>query len=325
MVDNMYTQSASRLGQANFTGDDRALFLTEFGQLVLEAWAETQDFKDFVFTKKLVGAKADDFPVIGRKRDATDHTPGDLIVGGNIEHDKVTVTVDNMLIDSVFIAEIDELLNHYPVREAYARQLGESLGSVKSRRVAQTLVLASRASALDAAGHVTPIRIGSATMKTSAAKIETAIFRAQEFIKTNDISGGKIATWWPWTQQLLLARYSGVEGGPVTTGSGNRASGTIEMIGGLQVKGTNFVPSTNITTGLSKYQGDFTTTAGLAANDKAAAMLVSRGLRVWSKEVGERLGWLMIASELYGLGILRPECGIEFTTLTVGTNVISLD
>lgn len=321
---NQYTDSVSRLGKKPGGSDDRELMLTEFGQMVLEAHDQTQDFKSFVFEKHISGAKSDTFPVIGRKRDATDHTPGDQILGGSIEHEQVIITVDNMIVDSIFLASIDEILLHYSVREAYAKQLGESLGYVKSRRVAQTIVLASRAAALGASGHVTPIRIGSATMKTSAAKMEEAHFRTVQFIRENDIGGGEIGTWWPWAQHLLMARYTGIDDVD-TSGSGDRSQGTVGRLGGVLPKGTNFIPSTNIATGLAKYQGDFSTTAGFGANSLCAGMLGAKAMGVDVVNARDRLGTLMIASELYGLGILRPECAVEYTTLVVGTNVVSLD
>lgn len=322
---NDYTDAVSRTGLKSFAGtDDRELFLVEFGEMVLQAWEQTQDFKDFVMTKNIRGAKSDSFPVVGRKRDAQDHTPGDLILGGNIEHNEVVITVDNMLVDSVFLASIDELLMHYPVRAAYAKQLGESLGSVKSSRVARILCLASRNAALGASGHVTPIRIGSATMRTSAAKMEDAHFRAVQFIKENDVGGGEIMVWWPWAQYLLLSRYTGIDA-EVTTGTGNRGSGKVGAVAGIMPRGTNWIPTANVTTGLSKYQGTFSTTAGLAANSLAAGMLQAQGLKVFVKEQGERLGTIMIASELYGLGALRGECAIEMLATTSGTNVVNLD
>lgn len=321
---SVYTDSASRLGKKPGGTDDRELMLTEFGEMVLQAHAQTQDFKDFVFTKSIRGAKADDFPVIGRKRDATEHEPGEIILGGTIEHNNTTITVDKMLVDSVFIAEIDELLLHYDVRQAYSRQLGESLGNTKSQRVARTIVLASRQAALGAQGHVTPIRIGSATIKTDAAKMELAHFRAVQFIKENDIGGGLVGSFWPWAQYLLLARYTGIDA-EVTTGTGDRGEGTVDRVAGVKPRGTNFIPNTNVTTGLTKYQGDFTNTAGFAANSLCAGMLQARGLSVWSGEQPNRLGHQMIASELYGLGVLRPECAIEFLAATSGTNVVNLD
>lgn len=321
---NQYTDSVSRLGLAVGGTDDRELMLTEFGQMVLQAHAETQDFKNFVFNKSIKGAKSDTFAVIGRKRDATEHTPGDLILGGTIEHDEVVVTVDKMLVDSIFLASIDELLLHYSVREAYARQLGESLGNVKSKRVAQTIVLASRQSALAPEGHVTPVRYGSATMKTAAAKMEEAHFRAMQFIKENDIGGGMMQSFWPWQQYYLMTRYTGIDDVD-TSGSGDRSDATVGKVGGMAPQGTNFIPSTNVTTGLTKYQGDFTATAGFAANSLCAAMLTAQGVTSRVLPAPDRLGTLLLANELYGLGILRPEMSIEFTTLTSGTNVVSID
>jgi hypothetical protein len=321
---NDFTSSVSRLGRKANGTDDRELNLIEFGQMTLEAFDQTQDFKNFVFEHMIKGAKAHAFPVIGRKRDASDHIPGDQIKGGTVNHEEVAITVDNMLIDSVFVADIDEILLHYSVRSAYSKQLGQSLGNVKSKRVAQTIVNASRLPALLPGEHATPVRFGSATMKTSAAKMEEAHFRAMQFIKENDIGGGDMASWWPWAQYYLMARYIGIDDTD-TSGSGNRSEATVGRVGGFMPKGSNYIPSTNITTGIAKYQGDFTATAGFAANALAAGMLTAKQFTLDVVNAKDRLGTLFIASELYGVGALRRETSIEFTTLITGTNVVSID
>jgi len=102
----------------------------------------------------------------------------------------------------------------------------------------------------------------------------------------------------------------------VTTGSGNRASGTVGQIAGIAVKGVNHIPNTNVTTGNVKFQGNFTTTVGHIGNEMAVATLNRRGLKVVMKEQDDRLGTLLIASKFCGHGILRPECSFEVATAT---------
>lgn len=319
---NQFTTSVSRPAKRPGGTDDRELNLIEFGQMVLEAWTQTQDFKNLTHKKHVQGAKADSFPVIGRKRDAADHTPGDLILGGSIESEEVQIFIDNMLVDSVFKADIDDILLHYDNRAAYSKQLGESVGSVHSKRIAQTIVLASRLPAL-LSTHVTPIRIASATMKTSAAKMEEAHFRATTFLKENDIGGGEISSWWPWAQYMLLARYAAIDK-TFTTGTGDRGNANVGMVGGILPKGTNFIPNTLVTTGLAKYQGDFTNTVGFAANNLACGELSAKEFTLDVVDARDRLGTLMIASELCGFGALRRECSIEYTQSNAGANVIDI-
>jgi major capsid protein len=313
-----FTDSVSRPGRALNEGtDDRALFLTEFGGRVLLAYEEALDYQGLRYVRNITQGKADTFPIIGRKRDAVDHTPGELILGGTIEHNEVTITLDQMLVDAAFIAEVDELMNHYDLMAPYTTQLGQSLGVTTAKRIAIMHILASRdtGSGLPE-GLPAPSYYFDADVATDGAKLEEAAFEGARFLRENDISGSMPTYMLPHQQHLLLARYSGIEGGPVSTGSGNRSTGTVGMIAGLSVKGTNHIPSTNITTGLSKYQGDFTTTIGHISSMMAVGTLERRGLRIVMKQQDERLGTIMIASMFNGHGKLRPECSFEVADTT---------
>lgn len=315
-----YTSSVSRPGVKGAAGtDDRELFLTEFGGLTIVPYMEAvADYDDLRFVKSITQGQADTFPIIGRKRDATEHEPGALILGGKVEHNEVEITVDKILVDSVFIAEIDELLNHISVAEPYATQLGQSLGSSTAQRIARMHILASRSVSNIAQGQPTPAYYYHANLLTDASKLEEALFLCKQYLLENDMSGQEFKPMLRHQQVLLLARYSGVEATPVTTGSGNRAAGTIGQIAGMTPRGTNFIPTTNVTTGPAKYQGNFSTTVGHVSSRMAVGTLNRRGMRVTMSEKEDRLGTLLIASKLDGHGVLRPECSIELRTDAIG-------
>lgn len=310
-----YTDARSRPGAKLNTGtDDRELWLVEFGELVLEAWDEVNDYENLTYKRFITQGKADTFPIIGRKRDAEEHEPGEIILGGKVEHNEVEITLDNMLVDAAFIAEVDELMAHYELSRPYARQLGESLSTTYDRRVATMHILASRVTDEPYEGGPLPSFYYHDDVDTDGAKLEEAAFQAVEHIKKNDIGGGPLSYRLPWQQYLLLARFSGIEGGPVTTGSGDRSKGKVQDIAGIMVKGTNHIPNTNVTTGNAKFRGDFSNTIGHISNEMAVGTLNRRGLKVVMKEQEDRLGTLLIASKFCGHGILRPECAFEVTT-----------
>lgn len=306
-----YTDARSQPGQKpGGADDDRELFMRNFTDYVLEAWEESFDFEGHTFVRNISAGKSEVFPIIGRKRDATEHVPGEIILGGTVQHNEVEISLDAILVDSVFIAEIDELMAHYPLSQPYARQLGQSLASESNSRIGRTLINASRSAALGATGHVTPSYHYDANMATDPAKLEEAAFKGVEFIRTNDVGGGQPTYWLPWQQQLLLARYTGIDTVD-TSGSGNRAAGTVGQIAGINIKGTNSIPNTNVTTGRAKYQGNFRDTVGVIANQMAVGTLRRRGLRTTMTNQEDRLGTLLIASKLEGHGILRGECSFE--------------
>lgn len=318
---NQYTDARSRPGAKEASGtDDRQLFLLEFGGLVIQAYDEVMDYQDLRYIRSITQGKADSFPIIGRKRDATEHTPGDLILGGTINHDEVQITLDQMLVDAVFIAEIDELMIHYDISAPYAHQLGQSLGSTTAKRIAIQHIAASRAGQTEGAGDSSggqpvPAYYWNANCKTDASQLEAFAFLGAQYARQNDMSGVDWFYMLPHQQILLLARYTGVEGAGVTSGSGNRASGTIGQIAGLTPKGTNHIPSTNITNQtLTKYNGNFSTTVGHISSKMAVGSLERRAMKVVMKQQDERLGTLLIASMFNGHGTLRNECSIELTT-----------
>jgi hypothetical protein len=220
-----------------------------------------------------------------------------------------------MVFDSIFVADFDELLNHYDVRGPYATQLGQSLGSLQAKRIASMHILASRSTAKQ--DQPTPSYSWDANMKTSATALETAYFAAVQFLHENDISGAEVQSRLPWAQVLLMARNIGLQATDVSrpeAGSGNRVSGTLGQVAGISTMGTNFIPKINVNTGPSKYQGDFSTTVGHIGNRMAVGSLERKAMQLTVKQQEERLGTIMIASQLNGHGILRGECSYELAT-----------
>lgn len=322
---SQYTDAASRLGQREGAGDDRALFLTEFGGMVITAYLKlVEQYNTMRWIKQITQGKSDTFPIIGRKDDASEHEAGELILGGKILHDDIEITVDKMVFDSVFIPDIDELLAHYEVRGPYATQLGQSLGSLQAKRVATMHILASRKYWSGGAvsgvpdGQPAPSYAFDANMKTSATALETAYFTAVQYLRDNDISGAENEARLPWQQVLLMARNLGLNPSDSNSrpeaGSGNRVNGTLGMVAGISTTGTNFIPKTNVTTGNTKYLGDYSTTVGHIGNRMAVGSLERKAMQVTIKDQPERIGTIMIASQLNGHGVLRPECSFELAT-----------
>lgn len=319
-----YTDSASRPGQKAGTGDDRALFLTEFGGMVIETYNEVMDYNDMRWIKNIQQGKSDTFPIIGRKRDAAEHEPGELILGGKIENNEVEISLDKMVYDAVFIPEIDELIAHWDNRGPYSTQLGQSLGSLQARRVAIMHILASRkfyvgASAVGVPqGQPAPGYAWNAAMKTSAAALEDGFWAAKQYLLENEISGSKPVAMLPHQQVLLLARNFGIATDGTAAndraGSGDRVTGELGQVVGMAVKGSNHIPKVAVSTGLAKYQGDFSTTVGHISTKMAVGSLERRGMKLVMKDQPERLGTLLIASQFNGHDVLRPEASFELAT-----------
>jgi len=318
VISTGYT-GVSRPGQQNLSGDALALFLTKAGDMVLQAWEQTTVFDKHLMSMTVQGAKAHVFPIIGRKREAEYHAVGNLITGGVVEHNQVTITVDNPLFDSVFVAEIDELLNYFELQSAYSRQLGESIALTFDAYAAQLSILAARNSTPPYTGGPIGKRI-DASANNSDALVDAA-YTAVTHIGENDIGGGTPRYFLRSAEYYLLVQNERVLNKDFG-GSANISSGTIQEVAGIpiqHVKG-NRIPNTDRSADSaipSKYRVDARETLGLITNPQAVGCLNARAMRLTLDQQNDRLGWLMIASKVSGMGQLRGECACEVYDSTI--------
>lgn len=310
-----YTDIGKRPGQRAPSGTNvRELFMDNFSDDVLMAYEETFDFEGMTTVKYIRAGVSEIFPIMGRNYAAAEHTPGALLTGTGVDMANVQVSLDDFMVDHRFIADIDRIMNHFELSAPYSRLIGQSLASASNGRKARTAIKASRVTAAQYPGGPIPSYAFHANMKTDGAQLETAVFKALEYIKTNDISGDRPTVMLPWQQQLLLARYTGIDT-EETSGSGNRAAGTVGPIAGLAIRGTNSIPNTNYTADpKAKYNGNFSTTVGVVITPMAVATLKGAPLKVTMKSQEDRLGTLLIGSYLEGNDILRPETSFELAT-----------
>ena len=78
--------------------------------------------------RTITSGKSAQFPLTGTAT-AGYHAPGDEILGTAIDHSERVINIDNLLVASAFIANIDEAMNHYDVRSIYASELGYALAN----------------------------------------------------------------------------------------------------------------------------------------------------------------------------------------------------
>ena len=97
-------------------------------------------------------------------------------------------------------------------------------------------------------------------------------------------------------------------------GAGAIVSGRIEGIASSPIIKTNHLPTTNINTGPSAYQGDFTKTAALVMKKEAVGTVKLLDLSMQMGYDMRRQGTLILARYAVGHGILRPECAVELKT-----------
>lgn len=310
----MSAATVTQFGAVNSAGATDALFLKVFGGEVLVAFEEACVTEDKHMVRNIKSGKSAQFPVTW-KVTASYHTPGAEIVGQTSNANEKVITIDDLLVADVFIANIDEAKSHYEVRSIYSREAGFALANKKDQNVLQCMVLAARASALVSGGNGGGTSTSLTTLyRTSATDLAAGIYLAQQTLDEKDIpvSLGRNAFVRP-AQYYLLAQSTAILNRD-WGGSGSYAEGSIPKIGGASIVKTNHLPITNIATGPSKYQGDFSKTACVVANKMAAATVKLMDLGLESAYDIRRQGTLIVAKYAVGHDVLRPDCAYELKT-----------
>lgn len=310
----MADMTPAGIGQINSAGARDALFLKQFAGEVLTAFAEVNVAQSRHMVRTITSGKSAQFPATW-KGTAAYHTPGTQLLGTGVAANERVITIDDLLVADRSIAQIEEAKNHYDVRSIYSRDVGMSLSRTFDRQVLQVMVLAARASATVTGGNGGTV-LTDAAFATTAANLEAGAFLAAQTMDEKDI---------PENDRYLFLRpaqyYGLINSGSKAIHSdynpspaGGYAQGKIYRIAGLEIVKTNNLPNTNITTGPSAYQGNFTTTVALAAQKGAAGTVKLMDLSVEMDWLIEYQTTLIVGKYAVGHGILRPECAIELKT-----------
>ena len=123
------TTNLVNIGQSNLSGDKRALYLKLFSGEMFKGFQHNAIARDLVMKRTLKNGKSLQFIYTGRTT-AEYHTPGNAILGNSDGAPPVaekTVTVDDLLISSAFVYDLDETLSHYDLRSEISRKIGYAL------------------------------------------------------------------------------------------------------------------------------------------------------------------------------------------------------
>lgn len=305
----MTAATPSRQGQANGSGDVLALYLKVYGNEVMTAFETAQVFRDHQMVRSISSGKSAQFPIVGRNT-AAYHTPGAEILGNSIAQNEKVIALDDILISPVFVADFDELLNHFDLSSIYSAECGKALAKAYDKTIAQVGVLAARASSpLSAASEPGGSAIAVGATPTGA-QLAQGIFDAMQALTEKDADVSNVKGFFRPAEYYKMAATTSVINKD-WNGEGSYARGEVIMVGGVPIVRTNHLPSTNITTGPSKYQGDFTGTLGLVMNDRAVGTVERMGISTRVDYDPRRLGTLMVSKMLVGTDVLRPANAVE--------------
>jgi hypothetical protein len=148
------TSPARFLTDVDGGSSNRDLALKIFSGTVYEAFTAKTSFFDntgnIMATKILTnqGHEAQ-WPIMGTEPNAAYHTPGSLLVDGNIKMTEGVVRVDDILVAHVDVPFADLDISHFDVLSPFATRLGRSLAIDLDKKLAVVGLKAAREASLD--------------------------------------------------------------------------------------------------------------------------------------------------------------------------------
>ena len=203
-------------------------------------------------------------------------------------------------------------MSHYDVRSIHSTEVGLALSKQLDKNLAQVGLLAARASATITGGDGGSALI-NASYGTDGTVLAGGLFAASQKLDEKNVPDSDRNAYFLPAQYYLLAQNT-VAINQFYGGQGSYSDGTITRIGGLPIVKTNQLPNTNVTTGVTAYQGNFATTVGLVMQKSAIGTVKLMDLASEAAYDIRRQGTLIVAKYAMGHGILRPESAVELKT-----------
>ncbi len=155
--------------------DKYALYLKLFSGEMFKGFQHETIARDLVTKRTLKNGKSLQFIYTGRMTSSF-HTPGTPILGNSDKAPPVaekTINMDDLLISSAFVYDLDETLAHYELRGEISKKIGYALAEKYDRLIFRAIARGARAaSPVSATNFVEPggtqIRVGSTTNDSDA-------------------------------------------------------------------------------------------------------------------------------------------------------------
>lgn len=320
----MANASPSDIGRINSAGSEDALFLKVFAGEVLTSFNRATKTEGAEMTRSISSGKSAQFPVMGRIS-AEYHTPGQELVGMDINHNEKIITINDLLVSHSFLSNLEEAKNHYDVRSTYSTEIGRALAFQKDKHVLQTMVAAAKTSTANVGDTSYPsgTELVDADAATNANSLIQSIFDAAAALDDNYVPSEDRFVFLKPTQYYLLANATNavnVDFG----GRGSVAEGNVVQVAGMKLIMVPHLPSSNVTSGVdagSATQGGSTPQAvdssdvtAIVVHKSATGTVKLMDVAVESDYDIRRQGTLMVGKYAMGHGVLRPEAAAIITS-----------
>jgi hypothetical protein len=323
------------------------MWLPVYGGEVITAFEEFNQFLPKVNYKTMTSGNTMKFPAVW-KIGSEYHEAGTELLGLDVDTKEYSISLDDRPLVAHFeVDDIDSSMAHYDARTELSRETGRELARQMDRKIAALLLNTSRvvvdtanvngfpasgqtggtASQTAGAGRISAfVNIQSDVTAVNGDALIQAITAINIKMDQNDI---------PSTERCCIVNvplyYSlrtlgmPTSGAPSNTGVWGRndvrtggpgigeGQGYMQPINvlGVPVYCSNHIPSTDITTGPTKYQGNFTKTGGIMFHKSATGILQLQGVQTEKFRDVRRQSDFMVSKILMGGGALRPYAAYE--------------
>ncbi len=302
-------------------------YLKLFSGELFKAYESATVAKGTVQTRTLKNGRSMQFIFTGRMQ-AAYHTPGEPILGsGDPPVAEKTISMDDLLISSAFVYDLDETLAHYSLRSEISAKIGHALAEAYDKKIFRTIALAAReAHPITAAPGPEPggtqIQLGAGNQYNAQALVDGFFEAAAILDEKNLPQTGRTAVLNPRQYYALVSQVdTNILNRDYGNNSGNLTSGQgLYEIAGIQIKRSNNLPflAGNVSAQAGEnntYNGDFTNSCGLIYQKDVAGVVEAIGpqVQVTSGDVSVMYqGDLIVGRQAMGAGTLNPAAAIEF-------------
>lgn len=326
-------------GSWNYSDDNTAMFLKLFAGEVLTAFEERNIMLPLTRQKTISNGKSSQFPVTGTAQ-ANYFQPGtDILTDqngdsadylSNIKVAEKIIKIDDLLISSVFINDLDEAMSHYNYRGPFTVELGRALANKLDKNIIKMVYKAGSTTGLadpmlNGMGNVD---LGAdSTASITTANLVDAFYSVAQKMDEGDISPeGRWAVLEPELYYRLI--QSGGTGGVVInrdfTGGGANGSiqsGTVMEVAGVRVYKSNHIKDVRAEGDMSAtalkgenndYKANFSLMGGIFGNEECVGTLKLKDISMEQEYLINRQGDLVVAKMAMGHGVLRANCAGYF-------------
>jgi hypothetical protein len=301
-------------------------YLKLFSGEVFKAYQTALVAKGTVQNRTLKQGKSLQFIFTGRMT-ADYHVPGTPILGsGDPPVAEKTIVMDDLLVASAFVYDLDETLAHYSLRGEISKKIGYALAEAYDKKIFRIIAKAAReAHPITAAPGPEPggsiIKLGAGNAY-SAQHLVDAFFEAAAILDEKNLPReGRTAVLTPRQYYALISQVdtnilNRDFGG--SQGSLNSGEGLYE-IAGISIRKSNNLPFqagnvARVDGENNDYSGDFTNHCGLIYQKDAAAVVEAIGPQVQTTGSDVKTlyqGDVIVGRLAMGAGTLNPAAAIE--------------